>query len=173
MEALICPQCGAPLPPPAGTVSGCVYCGSTLVGDGPPTSGPTLDAASRMRMVQAFVEHLKGAREITEDAVRDAARRHLGPVGASDVVPRVTMALIEVADRQHGLRLKKDPMVVARIVEAYLGAFVAIRAEGKATIDLPFLTANASGPVHFKQELTVQSLSAMASKKPKRRWWSR
>jgi hypothetical protein len=57
--------------------------------------------------------------------------------------------LFERAYEQTGFRVTDDPLARERIVQAAAKAMDELRSGGTATISLPFLTADATGPKHF------------------------
>lgn len=173
--ALICPQCGAPLPEAARHGSaGCEYCGAAVVLRG---AGIALsvrgeaahdpEAAARRR--QAFYAAVKSASLAGSDPYRllcDAAREHLGVVGESDTLARVVLALAADFQRETGAAVMRDPMVLSRLAEAYLKASTELRSLERTTMNLPFLAATSSGPVHLMREVSVVDLVALASREP-------
>lgn len=57
--------------------------------------------------------------------------------------------LLDRASEQTGTKVADDPLARQRIVEAAAKATEELRTHGSATVNLPFLTADASGPKHF------------------------
>ena len=66
--------------------------------------------------------------------------------------------LLDRAGQETGVPLAKDPLAVQRIAEAALSAVDQLREKDSASINLPFLTADASGPKHFNIEITRSKL---------------
>lgn len=189
-KALICPQCGAPLPLAAATApaAACEYCGASVRMQAGAatlsmrsTSAPHEEDLGRRRT--AFLEALKGVQLKNADVHRviaEAARAHLGPWGETDAVARVTLGLAAAFERESGVSVRRDPMVLARLAEAYLRASAELRSSDRATLSLPFLAADATGPKHFARTVTVTDLGLLADEDPsagarppekKKGWW--
>ena len=87
----------------------------------------------------------------------------LGPTGApSRSTPGANMAkdveivrdyLLAKARVETGIDLENDPLAKQRLGEAATLAVEQLRKHEKAEINLPFLTADASGPKHLRVEL--------------------
>ena len=56
--------------------------------------------------------------------------------------------------RDHGIDLRQDPMALQRLKEEAEKAKIALSSAQKVDINLPFITADASGPKHLNLELT-------------------
>ena len=170
--ALNCPQCGAPLPLAAATAPAarCEYCGATVRMQGGAlelslrsTAAPHEEDLERRR--RAFLEALKVVHLKDADVVRvlaDAARAHLGPWGETDAVARVTLGLAAAFERESGVSVRRDPVALGRLAEAYLRASAELRSTDQATLNLPFLAATSSGPLHFARNVTVRDLARLA-----------
>lgn len=70
----------------------------------------------------------------------------------------LTAWLLETASDQCGVDLSNDPMARSRIAERAQGAVEELRSTGSCEINLPFLTADATGPKHFAASLTRAKL---------------
>jgi len=57
--------------------------------------------------------------------------------------------LLERASQQAGVNVADDPLARDRIAQAASRAMEDLRTSGSATISLPFLVADARGPMHF------------------------
>ncbi|MGR8935568.1 MAG: Hsp70 family protein [Gammaproteobacteria bacterium] len=62
--------------------------------------------------------------------------------------------LILQACEQTGADLSEDPSAMMRLREASQKAIAELSRSGETLVDLPFLYADASGPKHFKLEVT-------------------
>jgi hypothetical protein len=62
--------------------------------------------------------------------------------------------LLDRAAEQIGMRVDDDPLARQRITEAAATAQEELDGVGEASISLPFLTADASGPKHFAVTFT-------------------
>lgn len=185
--ALICPQCGAPLPLAAATAPAarCEYCGATvrmqsgaLELSARSTTPPHDEDLARRR--QAFLEALKLVQLKGTDVslvLAEAARAHLGPWGETDAVARVTLGLAAAFERESGVSVQRDPMALSRLAEAYLKASAELRSTDQTTLNVPFLSATASGPKHFVRTVTVRDLARLAEDSSasgpakKKGWW--
>jgi molecular chaperone DnaK (HSP70) len=55
---------------------------------------------------------------------------------------------------QLGSGVSEDRMVITRVADAALKASAELRASGRATVELPFLAADASGPKSYRRDIT-------------------
>lgn len=185
MLALVCPRCGAPLPVAAAGshFSTCAYCdvtvqlsgGSATIAREPAAPVDRReDVRSASARFVAAVQAALGAGVAPYDAVRSAAAANLGVFGQSDTVARVAVAIADDFDRANKTTVSSDAMALARIAEAYLKTLDEIRANGQATLNLPFLTATAAGPLHLQRVLSPAELLALANRPlpaPKKKGW--
>src|SRR5205085_3306056 len=68
---------------------------------------------------------------------------------------------------QHGVDLTKDGQAMDRLGKAWMKAVAELETAKKTEINLPFLAATNSGPLHFQRELddrTMKLLYALAKK---------
>lgn len=85
-----------------------------------------------------------------------------GATGALDRETRLVVGwLLDQAFEQTGARLADDKMAYDRIVAAARKATTDLKTLEAATISLPFLTADASGPRHVECRLTREALRGM------------
>jgi hypothetical protein len=172
VEALLCPRCGGPVERPAQvpTLIDCAYCGATIaISDAASLLREDQVDAARDALVQGgrvgFLEALRRALtsgQPPEAAIRDAATKHLGVGGQAATMARVTLGIVREVERESGIRVEKDPMVLARVAEAYLRALGELRTEPATEINMPFLAANEKGPYHFLRPVTPAILAAFA-----------
>ncbi len=64
---------------------------------------------------------------------------------------------------QHGIDLRKDPMALQRLKEAYEQAKKDLSGQASSDINLPFITADASGPKHLQFTLTRAKLEQLVA----------
>ncbi|WDP92193.1 MAG: Hsp70 family protein [Desulfobacter sp.] len=76
----------------------------------------------------------------------------------------VSLHLTEEFRKDSGIDLQKDAMAVMRLVEAAGKALDALSASKTTTVVLPFVTADASGPLHLKVELTRSQIRQLTSR---------
>jgi hypothetical protein len=155
--ALRCPSCHGPLPAilPGQTAITCPYCGIGLqLGPPPPPVLPPekqRDAPPAQRFLEAF--KLARPNRALQDAIEAAIAQSRDPALAKPAA-RATIALIADFKRESGIDVSNDDMAVQRIAEAYVRAMIELRSCAETDINLPFLTADGSGPKHYQRTLT-------------------
>jgi len=75
-------------------------------------------------------------------------------LGGDDVDQRIVDWLIDEFKKEHGIDLGKDKMALQRLKEAAEKAKIELSQMMETEINLPFITAGASGPIHMQQKLT-------------------
>ena len=75
-------------------------------------------------------------------------------LGGDDFDQRVMDWLVDTFKKENGIDLKADKMAMQRIKEAAEKAKIDLSGVTSADINLPFITADASGPKHFETTLT-------------------
>ncbi|MGH7570230.1 MAG: molecular chaperone DnaK [Gemmatimonadota bacterium] len=75
-------------------------------------------------------------------------------LGGDDFDQRVIDWITEEYKKQEGIDLKKDPMALQRIKEAAEKAKIELSSTQQTDINLPFITADQSGPKHLHLTLT-------------------
>lgn len=75
-------------------------------------------------------------------------------LGGDDFDDRIIKLLVEDFKTKNGIDLSKDKMAMQRLKEAAEKAKIDLSGMTKATISLPFITADASGPKHLEFELS-------------------
>ncbi|MCW4030259.1 MAG: molecular chaperone DnaK [Candidatus Bathyarchaeota archaeon] len=83
-------------------------------------------------------------------------------LGGTDVDKAVVGYLVEEFKRQTGVDISNDRMAMSRLKDAAEKAKIELSTLMSTDIDLPFLTANASGPKHLHMTLTRTKLEALA-----------
>lgn len=84
-------------------------------------------------------------------------------LGGDDFDRRIVDHLADEFQRQEGIDLRRDPQALQRLFEAAEKAKVELSSVTQATISLPFVTADASGPKHLNTTLmrsTFEQLTA-------------
>lgn len=169
IATLSCARCGGPLSRPAAipALIDCVFCGATIsVGTERAIVSQEIvpDEVRQNRRMQ-FHEALVAALEAGTppfDAVRDAARAHLELGDQSERAARVAVGLVRDFERDAQVEAVREPQVLARIVEAYLRALDELRTVDRYDLNLPFLTADATGPKHLRRTVTAQLFAQLA-----------
>lgn len=75
-------------------------------------------------------------------------------LGGDDLDKRIIDWLIEEYRKDQGIDLSKDPMALQRLKEAAEKAKIELSTVSESDINLPFITADASGPKHLQIKLT-------------------
>jgi molecular chaperone DnaK len=82
-------------------------------------------------------------------------------LGGDDVDQRIVDWLIDEFKKEHGIDLGKDRMALQRLKEAAEKAKIELSQMMETEINLPFITAGASGPIHMQQKLTRMRLEQL------------
>jgi molecular chaperone DnaK len=83
-------------------------------------------------------------------------------LGGTDVDKAVVDYILAEFKRQNGMDISADRMAMARLKEAAEKAKIELSTLMSTDIDLPFLTADASGPKHLRLTLTRTKLESLA-----------
>jgi molecular chaperone DnaK len=84
-------------------------------------------------------------------------------LGGDDVDQKIVDWLIDEFKKEHGIDLGKDRMALQRLKEAAEKAKIELSQMMETEINLPFITAGASGPIHMQQKLTRMRLEQLMS----------
>ena len=84
-------------------------------------------------------------------------------LGGSDFDARILEYLIAEFKSQTGIDLSGDKLALQRLKEAAEKAKIELSSKTTADINLPFLTADASGPKHFNTTLTRAKLESLVA----------
>ncbi len=82
-------------------------------------------------------------------------------LGGDNIDQRVMEWLIAEFKKDTGLDVSKDKMVIQRLKEAAEKAKIELSSSNETEINLPFLTADATGPKHLNLKLSRAKLEAM------------
>ncbi len=85
------------------------------------------------------------------EVLATAGNNHLG---GDDFDQRIIDWMADCFKAEHGIDVRGDKMVLQRLKEAAEKAKIELSGMTSTNINLPFLTATASGPVHFETTLT-------------------
>ncbi len=85
------------------------------------------------------------------EVLATAGNNHLG---GDDFDQRIIDWMADSFKAEHGIDVRGDKMVLQRLKEAAEKAKIELSGMTSTNINLPFLTATASGPVHFETTLT-------------------
>ncbi|MEN2993971.1 MAG: molecular chaperone DnaK [Thermodesulfovibrio sp.] len=92
--------------------------------------------------------------EIGEGVIEVKATNGDTYLGGDDFDMRIMDWLIEEFKKQEGIDLRKDRMALQRLKEAAERAKIELSSAMETEINLPFITADASGPKHLLMKLT-------------------
>jgi molecular chaperone DnaK len=82
-------------------------------------------------------------------------------LGGDDVDQRIVDWLINEFKTKNGIDLSKDKMALQRLKDAAEKAKIELSQMMETEINLPFITAGASGPIHMEEKLTRTRLEQM------------
>ena len=82
-------------------------------------------------------------------------------LGGEDFDLRVIDYIAEEFKKEHGIDLKKDPLALQRLKEAAEKAKIELSSTTQTDINLPYITADASGPKHLNMKLTRAKLESL------------
>ncbi|MCI8435770.1 MAG: molecular chaperone DnaK [Clostridia bacterium] len=83
-------------------------------------------------------------------------------LGGDDFDQKIMDYLVEQFKMDNGVDLSKDRMAMQRLKEAAEKAKIELSNLQKTNISLPFISANASGPLHLEYELTRSKFEALS-----------
>ncbi|MFI2034518.1 molecular chaperone DnaK [Streptomyces bottropensis] len=75
-------------------------------------------------------------------------------LGGDDWDQRIVDHLVKQIKNHHGVDLSKDKMALQRLREAAEKAKIELSSSSETTINLPYITASAEGPLHLDERLT-------------------
>jgi molecular chaperone DnaK len=84
-------------------------------------------------------------------------------LGGDDFDKRVVDWMADEFKKEQGIDLREDKMAVQRLVEAAEKAKIELSTAATTDINLPFVTADASGPKHLTMELTRAKLNELTA----------
>ena len=92
--------------------------------------------------------------EVGENVVEVVATNGDTHLGGDDFDKRITDYLIAEFKKDHGVDVSSDKMVMQRLKEAAEKAKIELSSTTETEVNLPFLTADATGPKHMNIKLT-------------------
>jgi len=84
-------------------------------------------------------------------------------LGGDDIDQRIIDWICEEFKREHGIDLKQDRMALQRLKEAAEKAKIELSTMHETEINLPYITADASGPKHLQISLTRAKLEQLCA----------
>lgn len=82
-------------------------------------------------------------------------------LGGEDFDLRIIDFLVEEFKKDSGVNLKNDPLALQRLKEAAEKAKIELSSSQQTDINLPYITADASGPKHLNTKLTRAKLESL------------
>ncbi|MDR2872563.1 MAG: molecular chaperone DnaK [Xanthomonadaceae bacterium] len=82
-------------------------------------------------------------------------------LGGEDFDMRVIDYLVEEFQKDQGIDLRKDPLALQRLKDAAERAKIELSSAQQTEVNLPYVTADASGPKHLNIKLTRAKLEAL------------
>ena len=82
-------------------------------------------------------------------------------LGGEDFDKRVIDYLVEEFQKDQGIDLRKDPLALQRLKDAAERAKIELSSSQQTEVNLPYITADASGPKHLNIKLTRAKLEAL------------
>ncbi|MEG9488867.1 molecular chaperone DnaK [Mannheimia indoligenes] len=82
-------------------------------------------------------------------------------LGGEDFDNRVINYLVEEFQKEQGVDLRNDPMAMQRVKEAAEKAKIELSSAQETEVNLPYITADASGPKHLNIKVTRAKLEAL------------
>jgi molecular chaperone DnaK len=90
-------------------------------------------------------------------------------LGGEDFDKRVIDYLVEEFNKDQGIDLRKDPLALQRLKDAAERAKIELSSSQQTEVNLPYVTADASGPKHLNIKLTRAKLEALVEDLVKRK----
>ncbi|SHE20942.1 Chaperone protein DnaK [Bathymodiolus brooksi thiotrophic gill symbiont] len=82
-------------------------------------------------------------------------------LGGEDFDQRIINFLIDEFKKEQGVNLKNDPMALQRLKEAAEKAKIELSSSEQTEVNLPYVTADASGPKHLNIKITRSKLESL------------
>ena len=92
--------------------------------------------------------------EISDGVFEVLATAGNNKLGGDDFDQRIIDWMVESFKKENGVDLSRDKMVLQRLKDAAEKAKIELSGMSSTSINLPFITATASGPLHFEATLT-------------------
>ncbi|MBL1116195.1 molecular chaperone DnaK [Streptomyces sp. 110] len=101
--------------------------------------------------------------EIGDGVVEVKATNGDNHLGGDDWDQRVVDYLVKQFNSGHGVDLSKDKMALQRLREAAEKAKIELSSSTETSINLPYITASAEGPLHLDEKLTRAQFQQLTS----------
>ncbi len=84
-------------------------------------------------------------------------------LGGEDFDARIIDYIVEEFKKDQGVDLKNDPMALQRLKDAAESAKIELSSSEQTEINLPYVTADASGPKHLNMKITRAKLESLVA----------
>jgi molecular chaperone DnaK len=101
--------------------------------------------------------------EVAEGVVEVLSTNGDTHLGGDDFDKKIMDWILDEFKKQEGVDIAKDPMALQRIKEAAEKAKIELSGTQSTNINLPFITADASGPKHLNLDLSLSQFNRMTS----------
>lgn len=101
--------------------------------------------------------------EVAEGVVEVLSTNGDTHLGGDDFDKKIMDWILAEFKKQEGIDISRDPMAMQRIREAAEKAKIELSGTQTTNINLPFITADASGPKHLNLDLTLPKFNQMTS----------
>ncbi|MDD2230075.1 MAG: molecular chaperone DnaK [Candidatus Cloacimonetes bacterium] len=101
--------------------------------------------------------------DISQGVVEVLATNGDTHLGGDDIDKKVIDWILEQFKKQEGMDLSKDPMAMQRLREAAEKAKIELSGTQTTNINLPFITADATGPKHLSLDLTLAEFNRLTA----------
>jgi molecular chaperone DnaK len=99
--------------------------------------------------------------EVSDNVVQVISTNGDTTLGGDDIDDRVIDYLVAEFKKDQGIDVRNDKMVIQRLKDAAEKAKIELSSKLETTINLPFLTADASGPKHLNIKISRAKLESM------------
>ncbi|MFA0088330.1 molecular chaperone DnaK [Vibrio sp. 10N.286.49.C2] len=82
-------------------------------------------------------------------------------LGGEDFDTRLINYLVEEFNKEQGINLKNDPLAMQRVKEAAEKAKIELSSTSQTDVNLPYVTADATGPKHMNVKVTRAKLESL------------
>jgi molecular chaperone DnaK len=89
-------------------------------------------------------------------------------LGGEDFDSRVMEYLVSSFEKESGMDIRRDPLAMQRLKEAAEKAKIELSSSQQTEVNLPYITADASGPKHLNIKLTRAKLESLVEELVKR-----
>ena len=96
--------------------------------------------------------------EVSEDTIEVKATGGDTHLGGDDLDQRIINFLLEEFKKEQGIDISKDQLAIQRLKDAAEKAKHELSSTAQTEVNIPFLTADASGPKHFSMSFTRAKL---------------